>query len=351
MWNPLDHGEPRFQRSSFLQPVVPPSTEICDAPLYCISVNQEWLPYLAAAAMQLCQPSTWDVSNDADREVALRKATDLLSEIGNAVPCNPTPYLPPGTTNPQQACNIAGYLAFVVIRQAMDRAIASRQQDLSTLNYGMIIIRLIPGIGFIYPAFAGAIIGFLTSITNLNITDFQDAVGDEALWASVTCAIYSAIVADGDVTTANFPTIQANLCALTYTHTNVIDAICNWVQSLGAQNLMQAQQPGVMASYTCTCTGTPGIVPPSSQLPQFSDSGTGRVLIAAGQAIGQLLITFAQPFGTTPIVIPGTQDPIMLPSAASVAPSTFLLTAQASRPVDVDTYVDVDWTAQAPGPS
>ena len=72
---------------------------------------------------------------------------------------------------------------------------------------------------------------------------------------------------DGDVTAANFPAVQSALCNLTYVHSSVTNAICQWVQDLGAQNIMQAQQTGVLADYTCVCTGTPGILPYSGYLP------------------------------------------------------------------------------------
>lgn len=87
MWDPSDNGEWWKQRGSYLEPVVPPTTDIGDAPLFCIHVNQEWLPYLAGAAMQLAQPSTWDVATEADRQLAIARATDLIAEIGTAVPC------------------------------------------------------------------------------------------------------------------------------------------------------------------------------------------------------------------------------------------------------------------------
>lgn len=349
MWDPYDDGIGVKQRGSYLQKVVPPTAEICDVPLYCLSVNQQWLNYLAGAAMQLAQPSTWKTDDPSAREIACRRATDLIAEIANAVPCEQTPYQPPGVDTAQQACNIAGYLANVVIRQAMDKALSAAQQDLSVLNFGLVIIRLIPGVGFVYPAFAAAVTGFLQNIIAGNVTHYGDAIGDDTLWAQVTCAIYNAIQTDGDVTDANFPAVQAALCALTYTYSDVTGAICNWVSDLGVANILQAQQTGVLASYTCTCTGTPGIVPPSGYLPPSQASGTARVLIAAGQSLGQLLVTLATGFGTTPIVIPGTDDPIMLPSVSSVGPGSFYAVVEAARPVEIDTYVDVDWIALPPG--
>ena len=349
MWDPYDDGLSILQRSPFTQQVTSPPTEICDAPLYCISVNQQWLNYLAGAAMALAQPSTWKTDDPAAREIACRRATDLVAEIGNAVPCNQTPYQPPGVDTAQQACNIAGYLAERGHSPGNGQGSVRGAAGPLCVNFGLVIIRLIPGVGFVYPAFAAAVTGSLQNIIAGNVTHYGDAIGDDQLWAQVTCAIYNAIKTDGDVTAANFPAVQAALCALTWTYSDVTDAICTWVSNLGAQNVMQAQQTGVLASYTCTCTGTPGIVPPSGYLPPSQASGTARVLIAAGQALGQLLVTLATGFGTTPIVIPGTDDPIMLPSVASVGPESFYAVVEAARPVEIDTYVDVDWIALPPG--
>ena len=161
---PLRRGESRFQAPSFRQPVTPPTAEVCDAPTVCLSFNVQYLPIVLGALLQGLQPSTWLVDNDTDREIALRRWSDLLGEVGSAVPCNPAPYQPPGVDTAQQACNIAGYLANVVIRQAMDKALSAAQQDLLILNFGLVIIRLIPGVGFVYPAFAAAVTGFLQNI-------------------------------------------------------------------------------------------------------------------------------------------------------------------------------------------
>lgn len=349
MWNPYDTGLPVKQRGSFLQPVTPPTTDICDAPLYCFSINQEWLPYLVGAAMQLCQPSTWATGSAADLELALRRATDLVLELGSAVSCQPAPYIPPGTDTPQQACNISGYLANFVIRESMLKAVQAAQQNLNILNYGLIIIRAIPGVSVAYSLFSSAIIDFLARITGGNLSDYQDALADDSLWAEVTCAIYGAISADGAVTAANFPAVQSALCSLSYSPSDVTDAICSFITNLGVQNILGAQMPGAMASYTCTCTGTPAIAPPGSPLTPIQDTGVAQVLISAGEAIGQTLITFAAEFGSTPVITTGTDDPTLIPSVASSAKQSFLATVTAARPVASDTMVSVPWTALIPG--
>ena len=148
MWDPNDDGHWWRQRGSFLEPVAPPSTDICDAPLYCISINQEWLPYLAGAALQLLQPSTWQTATEADRQLAIARATDLVAEIGTAVPCLSAPAPITGVSSGQQACNIAGYLANVLIKDSIQKAIDAISADQTVLGYGALIIDAIPGAGF-----------------------------------------------------------------------------------------------------------------------------------------------------------------------------------------------------------
>ena len=84
MWNPTPTWR---QRGSFVEPVTPPNSAPCDPPLICFSVNQGWLPYVLGALMQLAQPSTWIVADDAALADILGRATDLINCVGTAVPC------------------------------------------------------------------------------------------------------------------------------------------------------------------------------------------------------------------------------------------------------------------------
>lgn len=84
MWNPLDRWG---QQGSFLEPASIPSAEPGDAPLMCISLNEQWVPLLCGAAMQLMQPTTWDAASDAALQAVLGSATDLIATLGALVPC------------------------------------------------------------------------------------------------------------------------------------------------------------------------------------------------------------------------------------------------------------------------
>ncbi len=344
MWDPQDTGQWWKQRGSFLEPVVPPTTEICDDPLYCITVNQEWLPYLAGAAMQLAQPSTWQAATEAGRQLAVARATDLIAEIGNAMPCNSSPAVIPGVALGQQACNIAGYLSNVLIKDSIQKAIDTIQAGSTVLLYGSLIINSIPGVGFIINAIADGLYGLYTSIDGGTQSDYTDALSDPTLWSQMTCAIYNAIVNDGGVTVANFPAIQANVAAITYTHSDVITTISNYLTALGASGLQQLQGLGALAVYDCSSCGT-GVSTGPAAIPPRQAAGTVSITIPAGSATAGSLVTFSPAFSGTPIITLGVNNPDLIASVASAAAGSFLATITAAVDVTVDTTAIITWSA------
>ncbi len=91
-----------------------------------------------------------------------------------------------------------------------------------------------------------------------NIADLRTAEADPVLWADVTCAIYNAIKADGQVTAGNCGAVIAALCALTYTPAVAVTAICAFVTQLGCDGLRSAQVAGVLTTFNCgPCTTGP----------------------------------------------------------------------------------------------
>ena len=348
MWNPEDAGEWWHQRGSFLEPVTPPSTDICAGPLYSITVNQEWLPFLAGAAMQLAQPSTWKTATEADRHLAIARATDLIAEIGTAVPCNSSPAILAGVTTSQTACNVAGYLANVVIRGSLQSGIDSINQNLTLLGFGRLIIYLIPESGFLMSFIAGALQGLYQSMTGGTLGDYTDAVGDATLWSKITCAIYTATEVDGGVTDGNFPTILTNISAVTYAHGDVITAIHDYVSSIGVSGLQQLQQTGVLAVYDCSSCGTGVSTGPSGFQPR-SAAGTVSITIPAGSGTAGVLVTFAEAFSAVPVITLGCDNPDLIASIASAATGSFLATLTAAVDVLADITADVTWSAVLAG--
>lgn len=83
-----DEGQARFPpKPSFTQAVPAPSTDPGSGPLICVHFNQEWLPVVLGALLQLCQPPSWAVDDPDALNTVLGRATLLLDMFGQAELC------------------------------------------------------------------------------------------------------------------------------------------------------------------------------------------------------------------------------------------------------------------------
>jgi len=336
------------QRPSFVQPVTPPSTAPCDPPLVCISVNQEWLPYILGALTQLAQPTTWDVADRATLEDVLGRVTDLLACVGTAVPCNSAiPPIGPGGT--QQACNISGYLANMIIRQSLIYGINAIQQNQTTFGFGLAILRFIPGgINIAYYMLLG-FQALYNAIEGGTLSDFQAAIDDPLLMGEIACAIYSAISASGQITAANFPTLVSNVGAVSYTHADVISAIVDYLNGLGASGLMVLQVPGVLTTYDCSGCGHGGGVTGPPNLPPYQEAGQVTLTITAGNADASVGVPFVESWPSDPLLTLTADSEEVVASYSALSQTGFTCHITAAVPVLADLTVHVSWLAQLPG--
>lgn len=289
------------QQGSYEQGSIPPVVEPdAGTQVYLGPVAREWLPWICGALDQLRNPSAWIVADDNAMFNTLRRVDTLLGLVcGNggsqpaamlrlnncvlqtstdggvtwvdvpgwdanfcncvnecAIP-NP-PLLPPGTPPSLRACNIAGYLANDVIKEAISQAINAYNHDLSLLALAGNIAAAT--FAFDLPwtaAFIYGVYDLYQFFTAGNIADLTTSEADPALWSEVTCAIYSAIKTDGMVTDGNCAAVIANICAITYAHPIAITTICAYVTQLGCGGLRQAQMFGALTSQDCSgCGGT-----------------------------------------------------------------------------------------------
>lgn len=317
----------------------------------CVQFSKEYLPFVLGALTQLCQPTAWDVADAAAMADVLGNMQELLIMFGtvaDCTPCAPTIVPPEGVTSAQQACNLSGYLAHMVIRKAMEEAISAIQNDLDVLNWGVLIIGLIPGAGIVVNALIGGLKSLYSAMVGGTLADYQDAVTDDALWGEVTCAIYNAIATDGQVTCDNFPTILTNVSAITYTHSEVVTQIHDFLSNIGCNGVMNLQQPGVMASYDCSGCGGGTSTGPQGLNPLF-DAGRVSIEILSGDAIGQAAVTFDHPFTVAPIVVVGTDEQDWIASADVITTTGFLATLKSATSLDSPITADLFWHALLPG--
>lgn len=344
MWDPLDDGRWWHQRPSFREPVIPPTSQPCDTPLVCISINTLWVPYLVGALTQLAQPSTWKVASASDLADVLARVQDVIAIIGEAMPCvTPVPEIT-GSTTSSRACNIAGYLANVLIKDSIQQAIDAINNSQTLLGYGRYIIGAIPGAGEVVTFLIDALSALYTAVSSGSLSDYQDAVADPTLWSKITCAIYDAIAADGQVTDSNWAAVVANVGTVTYTHSEIVPVIVSYLIGLGPTAVQQLQATGVLADYDCSGCGGGTATGPGG-LPVQQQAGTQSLTIVSGTGAVTVSITFAVPFLAAPVITVNCEDPVLIASAGTITMTGFDLTITAAVDVGTDTTATVDWVA------
>src|SRR6266849_1278411 len=297
-----DMPQPNWvQQGSFEAGAIPPAvapnagTPVCIGP-----VAVEWLPYVQGALDQLRNPSSWIVADDTALATTLQRVDELRSIIGMATGCcdvairltagcvlqysidggatwtdvtgwaanfaacvkqatiPDVPLLPPGADTAQRGCNIAGYLATSIVKAAIQEAITAYNTNLSLLQFAVQVTSSI--LAFEFPwttAFVYAVYDLYQAVSSSTIADFTAAASDGTLWANVTCAIYNAIKADGKVTRANFSSMLAAVCGVTYAHPEVVTAICTYLTDLGVDQVLGLQVGGALDTVDCSgCGGT-----------------------------------------------------------------------------------------------
>jgi hypothetical protein len=287
------------QQGSFEAGAVPPITEPdAGTQIFLGPFAQEWMPYICGALDQLRNPSAWVVADDDAMYNTLRRVDTLLglicgvradcvptetrflncvletstdggttwtpvpgwiSDFGNCVRDN----IPPPPPNPgpdptqQRACNISGYIATVIVSDAIVKAVTDYGTTKVYVDYAKWAVSNALAEEMPYlNLFVQAVFQIYQDLTALNIAEFTAASTDPVLIGLLTCAIYQAIKTDGHFTDANFPAALANVCGVTYASPDVITAICAMMTTIGSVNMRALQVTGAYEVYDCTGCGS-----------------------------------------------------------------------------------------------
>jgi hypothetical protein len=288
--------------SSFNSPIAPPLDDPLVGPLVQLPcVNVQWVPIILGCLAQLTDPGVWDQAlTDDQRSLVLNRVDNLRSAMAGTVstPCcdvtlrlttdcklqfsvdagahwsdvdgwttnicacvtgcivPPVPPNPGGIVVNQEACNLAGYLAVNVLQATMDIA----QALLNTADEVVSFVHNLANdltvafpIAAILNDAAYAFWGYYVSGVR---ADFQSAAADSTLWSNVTCAIYNAIKSVGYVESSNLAAVRANICAVSYAHADVINALCAFVDHLPLLAWQLMQTTGALDDVDCTTCGT-----------------------------------------------------------------------------------------------
>lgn len=162
----------------------------------------------------------------------------------------------PGLQPPDQlACSISAYLAETVIVGAIGQAVTAIQDDLTLLNFGLNVLDIIPEFVIVREG-VEAFTTIYAAVQDGTISDYEDALSDGTLLVNIQCAIFTAIVGDGYVTPGNFPTLLANVGAVSYTHPDVVTAIKAYLTALGPTGTAQLSQiAGLESGADCSACG------------------------------------------------------------------------------------------------
>lgn len=344
MWDPSPFVQPR---SSYVAPIAPPTAGPCDPPLACLQINAQYLALIAGAMSQLLQRTTWTATSEDDLQATLANMTWAVELIGTAVQCTEPPLIP-GQPTATRACNIAGYLANYIIKESVSQSINAVNNSIGIITMVWNIVRLVPGFAEALPLTWLAMQGLITALNTFGTGPFQTAVDDPTLFPAITCAIYTGIVSDGQVTPGNFAFIVANINALTFADANVKTTIVDFVTNLGANGLLAVQTGGVFAAYDCTGCGTGTSLGPIGPSP-WTLSGKDLLTIAIGAGEAILAIAFPAPFDTPPLLTASSDNDLVVASFEGTSTTGTTLRITSAIPAAFTMTANVDWTAALPG--
>jgi hypothetical protein len=87
------------------------------------------------------------------------------------------------------------------------------------------------------------------------LADYTDAAADATLWSEVQCAIFTSIMGAGQVTDGNFASMVTAVRAVSYAHGDVVTAIGDYLEHMGAAAVEAAQLKGGLYVGDCSsCT-------------------------------------------------------------------------------------------------
>lgn len=175
--------------------------------------------------------------------------------VQGAVPIIGLPPNPGDQTPDQLACSIADYLATEIILSGLQAATTAITDNLTLLEMAGGIASLIPEFVLV-GAFVDGVTIIYTAVAEGTLSDFESALTNATFWSDVRCAIFDAIVVDGYVTPGNFSAILTNISAITSAPSDVVGAVHDYVQKLGATGLAQLSQvAGLNAGADCSACG------------------------------------------------------------------------------------------------
>lgn len=229
--------------------------------------------------------ATWAAVSGWDIEGLAKCLQQPLIDIGGTPGTGVDgPGNPGGISDLVQACNIAGWLGVQILQGSMSSIGSSLAADATLLETADNIFKIAAswsGVGGLFFQVMGLLIPAAAAIGE---TALNTAAGDAGLRADLICAIYSAISAAGKVTPGNFPTIVANIGAISYGTPTIVGLLHDYVNHLGYDGLNAIQSEGSLFGGDCSACG--GGAPVGFNCIESTNAATIKGLCGADWVIG-----------------------------------------------------------------
>jgi hypothetical protein len=163
------------------------------------------------------------------------------------------PEPPPPATPPdnQLLCDVAGVLIKQVCKQLIVNAVNTFGASGILQDFVLGAILAIPGIDVAAVVFAGAYI-FFDVLDSGVIGQFVGAIASNALWNSLGCVVYNALLSISDWTTATADDIAHAVETAPLGFPDVLSTIAKYIVSVGLGTIMAMAQLGKLMGYNCS---------------------------------------------------------------------------------------------------
>ena len=408
-------------RGSFASDLSDPGTDPNDSPSICIQLNAAWQSILAGCALQVAQPATWTATTQSQMDSLMERASALVALVGLAGPCanftlrldltnglqlsndggatwvdvtdwltnfctlvkqctgvTPPP-TPPGQTDDQYACNIAGYIVYSILQQTLIKMVDTITGEGFFADAFAVLLGVIPGLDVISPEIIAVADVLFSALAPIALADLNNAIGASSFWQAAVCALYNAMAGHPVLTQAVIATAAASIALIPGIYPPIRSAIAAFLAGIDAAALTSvtagAYAAGPFNCTTCSSSGTasgpttPSVITPNLTVEDGTNyvrgtsdihfvgavvsgtapdavvtitgatatgglSGSLSITILQGAATATATITFAAAFASAPALVVSSSDNTLIASVDSVTTSgaTVRLTAAYVQP-------------------
>ena len=197
--------------------------------------------------------TTWATVPGWDTNLSACFSSWLTTAGGVTIPTQPVN--PGNLSADNEACAVASYLANDFIKVSLTQAVNSLEGNIGKAGLLLGLAQAIPGVDVVLDLLAFGAVGLYSAISGGTIGNYQSALADPTLWSAMTCAIYNAIKSVGYVDADNYSAVLTAVGGVTYTHSEVVSTIHDYVAGIGLKGIQQVQSAGALDTGDCSACG------------------------------------------------------------------------------------------------